>query len=1005
MRNSNRPRQNRTSRNTFVTKSGQTIKIHRSLTDRIKARRDGFDRTKALRLAGMPKNPIKRFVYRMHPVRLYKYWFSREGALMALKVAGIGFVTCSLLLIGLFAYFRKDLPNLRDISGNNIGGSIRYYDRTGDKLLWEDYDAVKRIPVNDDEISQYVKDATVAIEDKDFFEHGGFDVKGITRAAWSNAVGRGGQQGGSTITQQLVKLTQKWTEERTYSRKVKELILAVELERSYSKKEILTGYLNTAPYGNVQYGVEAASRDYFEKPAKDLTLDEAAFLAAIPKSPSYYSPYGPYFNPDSLVGRQHYILDLMQQQGKITKEERDAAKKVDILTKYKQPKQKFAGITAPWFVLTAKQKLIEERGAESVLQGGWKVITTLDYDKQKLAEEQVKKGLPLVRSRGGDTAAFVAEDVKTGQVIALVGGDDFTNKDYGQNNYARQKLPPGSSFKPYDYSALIEHHDNVGAGTVLYDSQGPLEGYPCTNKSTTNGNCLKDFDRRYPGPLTIRYALGGSRNVPAVKAMLITGVDKTIETAESIMGDPEKEDNSDKYNCYLDDALTKPGPCYASSAIGDGAYLRLDEHVHGYSTLSRNGNNIPQTYILRVEDANHKTVTEWKPSSGKQVIRPDTAYIVGDMLSDPNASYFSGRKPQRYDNGKGTWKFSLKTGTTNDAKDGWMMGYSTQYAAGVWVGHHQRQREMSGSMESMTLPIWQGWMREVHKNMQPVDREKPSGVQTLPAFVVRSHVGFGSIEPSPATDLYPSWYQKKTTTNKRQTIDIISNKLATDCTPNRARKEVNEGDPLSFSADKFVGGAGGANTTETDDVHNCADARPSISVSATKIGNSYNISASVTQGTHPLVGNGDKGGGKVIFSIDGETIQSYDAGQSSYSFTYTPSFSGDRTLTATIVDSVLYDGTATTTITGSGSGGGGSGGLNITSPTDGQDLGSGNTAFVNVTWTGGSGPFTVTRNGSTVSCADANANSCLVTLPGGNGTSYTVTVSYSGGSDSVTFTE
>ena len=225
---------------------------------------------------------------------------------------------------------RKDLPNLRDISGDNIGGSIRYYDKTGQTLLWEDYDAVKRIPVEDNQISQYMKDATVAVEDRDFYKHGGFDIKGIIRAGVANISGGSTSQGGSTITQQLVKLTQDWSKDRTYARKIKELILSVELERSYSKTEILTGYLNAAPYGNIEYGVEAASRDYFQKSAKDLTLDEASFLASIPKSPSYYSPYGPYFTQggkEDVIGRQHYTLDVMEQLGKITPQQRDDAEK------------------------------------------------------------------------------------------------------------------------------------------------------------------------------------------------------------------------------------------------------------------------------------------------------------------------------------------------------------------------------------------------------------------------------------------------------------------------------------------------------------------------------------------------------------------------------------------------------------------------------------------------------------------------------------------------------
>jgi penicillin-binding protein 1A len=211
----------RRAKNTFVTRTGNVIKINRSITDKIRARKDAYARARAKRLAGMPKSRIKRFFYRLHPKRMYRYWFSREGGIMALKVTGIGLIVGFLFLVGLFAYFRKDLPNLRDISGNNIGGSIRYYDRTGQTLLWEDFDAVKRIPVEDKDINDYVKKATIAIEDKDFFKHGGFDMRGIMRAAYNNVTG-GTTQGGSTITQQLVRLTQSGVgKEQTYTQKSK----------------------------------------------------------------------------------------------------------------------------------------------------------------------------------------------------------------------------------------------------------------------------------------------------------------------------------------------------------------------------------------------------------------------------------------------------------------------------------------------------------------------------------------------------------------------------------------------------------------------------------------------------------------------------------------------------------------------------------------------------------------------------------------------------------------
>lgn len=914
----------RKSKNTFVTKSGQSIKVNRSLTDKIRARKDALARKRAQRLAGMPKSRIKRFFYRLHPKRMYKYWFSREGGIMALKITGIGLIAGFLLLVGLFAYFRKDLPNLRDISGNNIGGSIRYYDRTGQTLLWEDFDAVKRIPVKDEEINDFVKQATVAIEDKDFFKHGGFDVRGIARAAWNNAFG-GSTQGGSTITQQLVRLTQSSVgSEQTYTRKIKEVILSVELERSYSKQEILVGYLNTAPYGNVQYGVESASRDYFEKAAKDLTLDEAAFLAAMPQSPSYYSPYGPNYNPEALVGRQHYILDLMEQQGMITAQQRDEAKQTDTLVKVKQPKPKFNGITAPWFVLSTKEFLEEKFTQETVQRGGWKVTTTLDLNLQKAAEEQVSKGIAQVKRQRGDVAAFVAEEVKTGQVVALVGGSDFSNPEFGQNNYASSyRLPPGSSFKPYDYAALLDKTNNFGAGSVLYDTQGPIPGYPCTNKnhpkSDKNANCLWNYDFRYPGPLTLRYALGGSRNVPAVKAMLTVGVEQTIDVANKL-------GLKSGYKCYLDDLQQKEGPCYASSAIGDGAYLKLDEHVHAYSSLSRNGKVIPQTYILKIEDAGGKVVDEWKQEEGEQAIREEAAYIVSDMLSDPNASYFpAGRKPHRYNGGQGTWKFAMKTGTTNDAKDGWMMGYSSKYAAGVWVGYHNRRLEMTGTMEAMTQPIWQGWMQAAHKNQKPEDWPKPAGLQTLPAYVIRSHVGIGSVEPSPATDIFPSWFQKKAVTNQKQTLDIVSNKLATDCTPARAKKETTGGDANSFSGDRFFGG-GAVSGDQKDDVHKCEDIKPAVRLSVNPAGgNQYQLVADVTQGTHPL--SSAQFPGSVTFKIDGNPIHSIQVGASGpVTYVYTADFTGTKEVTVELVDSVLYDSTDSEPLTTTGGLGGGSGG-------------------------------------------------------------------------------
>jgi membrane peptidoglycan carboxypeptidase len=926
------PGRRRPGRSTFTTKSGNTIKINHSLSEKLRASRDDKARRRAAYLSTLPQNPWKRLLYRLHPKRLVKYWFSREGAIMALKIFGIAIVVGFILLVGVFAYFRKDLPNIKDISGDKIGGSITYYDRTGQTVLWQDYNAVKRIPVPGDQISKYMKQATISIEDKNFYNEGAFSVRGISRAAFKNATGGGGAaEGGSTITQQLVKLNQDWTKDRTITRKIKELILAVNLEREYSKDDILTGYLNIAPYGGIEYGVESAARDYFGTTAKDLTLAQATMLAAIPQSPSYYSPYSsPDFNPSAaadgfgkadLLARQHYILDQMLKEKYITKQQADEAKNVDILAQIKPLQQKYSGIKAPYFVLAAKQQLEKQYGAETVNRGGWKVTTTLNMDLQTKAEQLVADNQSNVLSHGGDQQALVLEEVKTGQMAALVGGVDFNNKDYGQINYAQTKIPPGSSFKPYDYVSMINSTTNTGAGSVLYDTQAKLEGYPCTNKQRpkNNGNCLWDYDFRYPGPLTLRYALGGSRNVPAVKAMLTVGVDKTIKTAEDLMA----ADNS--YNCYQpgDETLTKESPCYASSAIGDGAYLHLDNHVNGLASLSRLGNAFANTYILKITDASNKKVYEWAQPKGKQVVRQDAAYIVNDILSDPKASYLSG--VNKFHSYKG-WKFAIKTGTTNDNYDGLMSSYSTQYAAISWVGYHTRNKELSTGMERVTGPLTRGIMQYAHDqlNTKPVNWTQPSDVKSLPAYVVRSHVGLGSVEPSPSTDLFPSWYKQKTGSSS-QTIDQVSNKLATECTPEAAKKTVGGANANIFSADIFVDGGNNSAITASDDVHKCDDSKPSITVTVPpncSVGSTCPITVTVTQGTHPL--SSSQFPGTVNLYINGTKVQSQGVSNSpsSVTFNYTPTGAGGATIKAEVIDSVLYSTTsdASTTFTGSTTG-------------------------------------------------------------------------------------
>jgi membrane peptidoglycan carboxypeptidase len=1030
---------NRKSKNSFISKSGNTIKLNSSLSDRRKANKAARSAAKATYLSTLSKNRWKRTLYRMHPKRVARYWFSREGGIMALKIIGIAIVASFFLTIGMFAYFRKDLPDIKDISGDNLGGSITYYDSTGKTVLWQDYNAVKRVPVTGGQISPYMKNATVAIEDKDFYKEGAFDVRGIMRAATKDAFGSSGViQGGSTITQQLVKLNENWTDNRTITRKVKELILSVELERQYSKSQILTGYLNIAPYGGIDYGVQAAAEDYFQTSAQNLTLPEAAMLAAIPQAPSYYSPYGSTtynseagdtFSQGALLGRQQYILDQMATQGYITKAQATAAKQVNVMALVHPLEGKYQNIQAPYFVLAAKQQLEDTYGANIVERGGWKVTTTLNMSLQNDAEQDVNSNAKNVAEVRGDEEAMVAEDVKTGQVVAQVGGENFNNPQYGQIDYANTNISPGSSMKPFLYAALIQNNTDAGAGSVLYDVQQPLPGYACTNKAvptTANSsssnppNCLWDDNFVYPGPETLRYALAGSRNVPAVKASYevvpndtsayyTKSINKWIGMANSAIG------TKDAYACYEQGANVETATtaqqtqCYGSAALGSGD-IALDREVNGDATFARLGQEIPQAYILNITDSSGNTIYQWHQPKPKQVYNQDTAYIVDDMLDDPKATYLQPyQKFQNYDG----WDIAVKTGTENQEYNGVMTAWSTQYAVIGFAGYHTLNQPLEeGHFEDITEPITRTWMEQALTALhtKPVNWIKPSDVKTIAGFVQRVSTGYGAEVPGPTDDVYPAWYVGKNSGSSIETIDKVSGLKATSCTPSLAKETVGGGNDGSFSIDLFYptmkttsqleGGSAATATTATDDVHNCNDSPPTITLTApSTCQTSCTITATATQGTHALTDSQYPDfPGTVTFTLNGQVIHKayVSSSPSTVSFTYSPSSSGSGAVNATVTDSVLYSGSASQTVSYSTAAAGGNINLNANSHS---------ASGASFSWTAlsGASSYDLCYNGASSGCQTVSGTSTTTgPLPNGN---YSATVTANGvTSNTVTFT-
>lgn len=623
---------------------------------------------------------INNFVNKLRKKRLF----------LPILIAFVGFMI-------FYIYILKDLPSPTNLSQNSASQSSQIYDRNGE-LLYTFYGNKNQTFIPLSSIPVSIQKASIAIEDKDFYTHGPIDIRGIVRSAIS-IVFYQKIQGGSTLTQQLVK-NSLLSPERTILRKVKEILLSFATESIYSKNQILEMYLNQTPYGGTAWGVEAASQTFFGKSAKDLNLAESALLAGLPEAPTTYSPFGAH--PELAKARQEEVLRAMLSEKYINKEQYEKAIKEPL--KYKNLS---TTIKAPHFVLYVKDLLIKKYGEEAVERGGLKVKTTLDLKIQEMAQASVSAEIEnLAFSHVSNGAALVTHPA-TGEILAMVGSRDyFDTENDGNVNVTIAKRQPGSSIKPINYvTGLI---NGYSAATPFIDQK------VCFPNPGQKPYCPVNYDGRFRGVIQMRQALANSINIPAVKMLKLNGIESMIKTATNMGISTFQE--PDRYGLSL--------------TLGGGEVTMLDMAT-AYGVFANGGYRISLNPILKITDSRGKIIEEYKPPQspifGKRVLPAGAAFIISDILSDNQArsQAFGTNSPLKI----GNFPVAVKTGTTNDYRDNWTIGYTPSYVVAVWVGNNDNT-PMRGVVSGVTgaAPIWHDIMAQLLENTKPQPFQRPAGV-------------------------------------------------------------------------------------------------------------------------------------------------------------------------------------------------------------------------------------------------------------------------------------
>lgn len=631
----------------------------------------------------MAQRKFSRQIYQRNKKKAFLFFFFKLFIFLFLFSLFAG--------IFIFLYYAKDLPRPEKFTERQITQSTKIYDRTGEILLYDIYGEEKRIVVSLLEIPQKIQQAVIVTEDANFWKHFGLDIKSMVRALLADLKLKKPAQGASTISQQLIR-SSFLSREKTLKRKVREIILTIELERKYSKEEILEFYLNQVPFGSNAYGIEAASQTFFNKSVKDISLAEAALLASLIKAPTRLSPYGEY--KEELLQRKDYVLDRMFEAGYISQEETELAKKEVLkFSKILTP------IKAPHFVMYIKDQLVEKYGEEFLRERGLRVYTTLDWELQEYAEKVVKEGVKNNKWMNAHNAALVAINPKTGEILSMVGSGDWfgdiepegciPGKDCQFEpmiNVAIRERQPGSAFKPFVYVTAFEK--GATPDTVVIDEETNFGRWGDKDYIPRN------YDGRFRGPVTLRQALAQSLNVPSVKVLAnLAGLNDSIETAK-------------KFGITT---LNRPSNFYGLSLVLGGGEVKLLDMVSAYGVFANKGLQISPISIIKIEDVLGNVIEENKKTA-RRVFNGEYIEMINDILSDNDARapIFGYNSPLYFPD----HKVSVKTGTTQDYRDGWTIGYTDSISVGVWAGNNNNSEMIKEPGVVVAGPIWHLFMEK-----------------------------------------------------------------------------------------------------------------------------------------------------------------------------------------------------------------------------------------------------------------------------------------------------